>query len=134
MSGVGPDARAAQRLRILHGLARMKADQETARLAAVAQAKARLDAALAALSPAEPPLPAAAPLNTPIDPHLIRARLAHAAWTEAQRAQVNARLALVRADWLRLLPPAQAAFGRARVLGEMADAAAQAARRPRGAG
>lgn len=63
-----------------------------------------------------------------IDPHLVRVRLAHGGWISAQRREINARLAMVQADWLRLQPQAARALGRAEVLDRLATAAAR--RRP----
>jgi len=63
-----------------------------------------------------------------IDPLLVRVRLAHAGWISAQRREINARLAMVQADWLRLQPQAARAMGRAEVLDRLASAAAR--RRP----
>lgn len=61
--------------------------------------------------------------------HLMRMRLAHAAWVAARRTEINRRLALVEADWLRLYPPAVRAFGRAEVLRKLASTAQESARR-----
>jgi hypothetical protein len=209
-----------ERLRRLHLLARMRADAETARLAATAQSRGRLQAALADLGQPESPLapaapcpeaapwpaaapasagggpwgpgaqtgaepgwaetstrvqdgpaqdrhsptghdppasgprpdtgpnpghaasarmppdaapgttPDAAPGTTPIlDAALVRVRRAHGVWIGAQRAHLNARLAMVEADWRRLQPVAARAFGRVQALdGLIARAEAQARR------
>lgn len=58
-----------------------------------------------------------------VDPALVRARLAHGVWIEVQRAHLNARLAMVEADWRRLHPVAAQAVGRVQVLDELADRA-----------
>lgn len=180
---------APARLAVLRDLARLKADRETARLAAVARSRTRLRAALDGLGQAEAPLgdgawragvvdggagggsgdrpaaavgvvapgcdpgarggdgPALSGAGAPVSGALtgslmipdaapgargsalmVRARLAHAAWISAQRAQILARLALVEADWHRLLPPAARAFGQAEVLDRLSEAARRAAR------
>jgi hypothetical protein len=54
---------------------------------------------------------------------VMRARLAHRAWIEARRAELQIRLARIEADWHRLRPGAARAFGRAAVLGDLADSA-----------
>lgn len=122
----------------LAGLARLKSEAEIARLAATAQSRGRLIAALAALGAGEAPLgpppeggaggeaPGAAP--PPVDPALVRARLAHRAWIEGQRRHLNARLAMVEADWRRLQPVAARAFGRTRVLDDLTERAEDEAR------
>lgn len=137
------------RLRRLRDLAQMKADAELARLAVTAQSRARLRAALDALGAAEPPLSpapeapgadgqgtggpgddttATMPAPVPVDPLLVRARLAHAAWIEGRRRELNARLAMVQADWLRLQPAAARAHGRAQVLNRLTEDAEHARR------
>ena len=146
-----------KRLKNLHALAQMKADAELARLAATGQSRARLTAALAALGNAEQPLgpmpppedatseaatkrregtqhggesenPVSGPDPQAIDPLLVRARLSHAKWIEAQQRELNARLAMVMADWHRLQPQAARAFGRARMLAQLAEAARAASK------
>ena len=133
MTGRGrPDPARAAQLGRLQALAQMKAEVELARLAATGQSRARLQSALAALGEAQPPLtagPGEDPLNSaPVDPLLVRARLAHAGWIEAQRRELNARLAMVMADWHRLQPAAARAEGRARVLERLRDQAREARR------
>lgn len=139
-----PDPGRAAQLGRLQALARMKAEVELSRLAATGQSRARLQSALAALGEAQPPLTAGPSPNTgpttepttgpgddalppaPVDPLLVRARLAHAGWIEAQRRELNARLAMVMADWHRLQPAAARAEGRARVLERLRDQARDA--------
>jgi hypothetical protein len=214
----------ARLLRRLQALARIKADAETARLAATAQSRGRLRAALADLGQPEPPLapvirtatadpvaaggsceshnlspglaPAMAPDQTPgmapslppdlspglapdlspgmasdptpsrasgqlagatpglapgpascpptpqplqpgsddrpiLEPALVRARLAHGVWIGTQRAHLNARLAMVEADWRRLQPVAARAFGRVQALDALALRSEAEARRDR---
>lgn len=140
----------AVQLARLAALARLKSEAEIARLAATAQSRGRLVAALAALGRGEEPLgaaedpdgaeprpggnrdrapeAAAASVAAPLDPALVRARLAHRAWIEGQRRQLNARLAMVEADWRRLQPVAAKAFGRTRVLDDLAAQARDGAR------
>ena len=134
-------------LRRLAGLAALKSEQALATLAATARSRTALRVALDGLDPIEAPLsqPAA---GRPADdtaagggrnpsgaanpsPHLVRVRLAHRAWVEAQRAELLARLARIEADWQRLLPPAATAFGRARVLDDLSVAAEAAERQLR---
>ncbi|MCB1398170.1 MAG: hypothetical protein H6898_00350 [Rhodobacter sp.] len=112
------DARRARALQRLHALAAIRKDAELARLASVAQSRARLQTALDALASTEAPL--GSPGGAPADPSLIAARLAHARWTEAQRRRLNQQLALVKADYLALEPAAARAFGRAMVLDDLA--------------
>jgi hypothetical protein len=193
-------------LRRLQALARIKANAETARLAATAQSRGRLRAALADLGQPEPPLapvertvafdpvgaegsgdsldlspglaPVTAPDQTPgmapglatapapgqlagpspgpayapapprpspqpqplsprsdprqiLEPALVRARLAHGVWIGTQRAHLNARLAMVEADWRRLQPVAARAFGRVQALDALALRSEAEARRVR---
>jgi len=124
------------RLRRLQELAQMKADAELARLAVTAQGRSRLLAALSALGRAEPPLgpnadaPPQAGQAAALEPMLVRARLAHAAWIETRRRDLNARLAMIQADWLRLQPVAARAHARAQVLDRL-TVAAEGARRHR---
>lgn len=100
-----------KRLAHLRELAALKRDAELAKLAVVAQSRARLLAALDGLDGVE------APLDGDSTPGLIRARLAYAAWMEGRRRVLNERLALVNADYLARRPAALQAFGRAEVLG-----------------
>jgi len=102
-----------ERLARLQSLAAMKRDAELAKLAVVAQSRARLLAALDGLNGAE------APLDGDSTPGLIRARLAYAAWLEGRRRMLNQRLALVNADYLARRPEALQAFGRAEVLDKL---------------
>jgi len=136
----------------LRALAQIKADAETARLAVVAQGRDRLRTALQTLGQPEPPLsgwrappPPAGPAGgtdgetdpasvpgpdkvradtPPVDPAMVRARLAHGVWIGAQRAHLNARLAMLEADWRRLQPQAAQAVGRVQVLDALAGRAA----------
>lgn len=116
------------KLERLQTLARAKSDQELARLAAVSQSMNRLRSALETLHDTEEPLApvgdaatqAQVPTDNPrIDPAILRARLAHLRWSEAQRTRLNQQLALVTADFYRLHPAAAQAFGRAQVLDEL---------------
>ncbi len=102
------------RLERLRGLAAMKRDAELAKLATVAQSRARLLQALEGLKQAE------APLDENSTPGLIGARLAHLRWIEGRRRTLNQRLALINADYLERRPAALRAFGRAQVLDELA--------------
>lgn len=114
------------RLARLHALAAMKRDAELARLATLAQSRARLIGALDGLNQAE------APLDEDATPGLIAARLAHLRWIEGRRRLLNQRLALINADYLERRPAVLRAFGRAQVLEELtarASACARAARR-----
>ena len=106
-----PDPAALARLA---QLAAMKRDAELARLAGVAQSRARLQSAVDALKRTEAPLDA-----DDTDPALVQARLVHRRWTESQHRRLNQQLALVTADWLRQRPAAARAFGRAAVLSEL---------------
>lgn len=133
----GPPAAVLARLA---ALARLKADQATARLGETARSRARLRAAIDGLGRAEdplapaPPEPEGQPPQAPegaLSPLLVRARMAHRAWLDRRRAELLARLARVEADWQRLRPPAAEAFGRAEVLRELAQRAADADRRRR---
>ncbi|MCC5968425.1 MAG: hypothetical protein JJU15_00580 [Pararhodobacter sp.] len=98
------------RLQRLQDIAAMKRDAELAKLAVVAQSRARLLEALDGLTQAEEPLDAGS------GPGLNRARLAHMRWIEGRRRVLNQRLALVNADYLAGRPAAMKAFGRAQVL------------------
>ncbi|WP_333826925.1 hypothetical protein [Pararhodobacter sp.] len=102
------------RLDRLQAIAAMKRDAELAKLAMVAQSRARLLQALDGLNQAE------APLEDESNPGLIRARLAHMRWIEGRRRLLNQRLALIQADYLERRPAAVQAFGRAQVLGTLA--------------
>lgn len=146
MSGAGRRGPPAAELARLAVLARLRADQALARLGQTAQSRARLRAALDGLGRAEDPLAPAsdrsgaaaggvaepeASAPTGLSPLLVRARIAHRAWLDRQRAELLVRLARVEADWQRLRPPAAQAFGRARVLDDLAAQAAQDERRAR---
>lgn len=147
MSGGGRGGPSAAELARLAVLARLKADQALARLGQTAQSRARLRAALDGLGRAEDPLAPGtddsrgagaggaaepeAPAPIGLSPLLVRARIAHRAWLDRQRAELLVRLARVEADWHRLRPPAAQAFGRARVLDDLAAQAAQDERRAR---
>lgn len=125
-----PPARVLARLA---ALARLKSEAEIAKLAATAHSRGRLVAALAALGQGEAPLGPAPEAPAPdgpvtVDPALVRARLAHRAWIEGQRRHLNARLAMVEADWRRLQPVAAKAFGRTRVLDDLVTEAEDADR------
>jgi len=101
------------RLERLQALAMLKRDAELAKLATVAQSRARLLQALAGLNQVE------TPLDDDSTPGLIGARLAHLRWIEGRRRLLNQRLALINADYLERRPAALMAFGRAQVLGEL---------------
>lgn len=101
------------RLERLTALAAMKRDAELAKLATVAQSRARLIGALEGLSQAE------TPLDADTTPGLIGARLAHLRWIEGRRRLLNQRLALINADYLERRPAALKAFGRAQVLDKL---------------
>lgn len=132
MSRAPPRGGATGALRRLAALAWLKSDAESARLAETVRSRTRIAAAIAALGAADDPLANPGPLtagaadkgrgDTPpgCDPALVRARLAHRVWIDAQRGHLNARLAMVVADWHRLQPAAARAFGRRRVLEELA--------------
>lgn len=107
------DTRQAQALHRLATLAAMKREAELAKLAGVAQSRARLQSAIAALRQTEAPLD---PAESVADPALVVARLAHRRWSEAQQRRLNQQLAQVTADFLRQKPAAARAFGRAAVL------------------
>lgn len=117
----------------LRDMSQAKSEAELAKLARVGQSLNRLRNSLEALRKTEEPLapsgsftgsPADDPV--PIDPALVRARLAHRRWSDAQRSRLNQQLALVRADYERLRPAATQAFGRAQVLGALTDQAKRA--------
>lgn len=110
------------RLLRLQALAALKRDAELAKLASVAQSRARLIQALAGLNQIE------SPLDDDSTPGLIGARLAHLRWIEGRRRMLNQRLALINADYLERRPAALKAFGRAQVLGELATRAEARAR------
>lgn len=109
MKHVGP-----ARIERLHALAAMKRDAELAKLATVAQSRARLFSALDGLNQSE------TPLEDDNSPGLIGARLAHLRWIEGRRRMLNQRLALINADYLERRPVALEAFGRAQVLEALA--------------
>lgn len=117
-----------RRLARLQAMAKMKSDAELARLATVAQSRARLRSSIEALNATEAPLDGSA--DTPdansadaapaiTDPAMLRARLAHARWADARKRMLNQRLAMVNADYLARRPAAARAFGRAEVLDKL---------------
>ncbi|MCW1933440.1 hypothetical protein [Pararhodobacter zhoushanensis] len=114
------DRRRAQSLARLAQLAALTRAAELAKLAAVAQSRARLKAALDTVRQTEAPLD---PAEAIADPAMIGARLAHRRWSEVQQRRLNQQLALVSADWLRQKPAAARAFGRAAVLEELSQKA-----------
>lgn len=114
------DSKQAKNLGRLAELAKMKREAELAKLAAVAQSRARLQESLATLRNAEAPLDPDEQAN---DPAMIRARMAHRRWGEAQQRRLNQQLAMVTADWLRQKPAAAKAFGRAAVLNQLTEQA-----------
>lgn len=117
-------ARAATLARLAE-LAALRREAELAKLAAVARSRSRLLATLETLRHAEAPLD---PSEAVSDPALVRARLAHRRWSEAQSRRANQQLALVTADWLRQKPAAARAFGRAAVLEALTEKARAALR------
>lgn len=119
------DRRRAEALARLAALAALKREAELAKLAAVAQSRARLQGALQALKAVEAPLD---PAEAVSDPALVGARLAHRRWSEAQSRRLNQQLAMVTVDWMRQKPAADRAFGRAAVLEGLAGKA-EAARK-----
>jgi hypothetical protein len=120
MSRRAADPATRARLERLRTIARMKADAEIAKLAIVAQGRARLLQSLDALARAEEPLDPD-PQDGGCDPAMVQARLAHSRWLDGQRRMLNERLALVQADFLTLRPQAQRAFGRAEVLDRLQE-------------
>ena len=122
------DRRQAQGVQRLAQLAAMKREAELAKLAAVAQSRARLQGALQAFRRSESPLDSA---EAVADPGMVAARLAHRRWTEAQVRRLNQQLAMVTADWLRQKPAAARAFGRAAVLEQLSETATSADRKRR---
>ena len=136
MSQRPTDPATRARLSRLQAIARIQSDTALARLAVVAQGRARLLQSLDALGRAEEPLAPAGDEEAE-DPAMVQARLAHRRWLDAQRRMLNQRLALVQAEYLTLQPHAQRAFGRAEVLdrlqdGLSAEARQTAARRDQG--
>lgn len=93
----------------------MKRDAELAKLATVAQSRARLIQALDGLNQSE------TPLDEDSTPGLLAARLAHLRWIEGRRRMLNQRLALINADYLERRPAVLEAFGRAQVLEALAQ-------------
>lgn len=109
-----------------HALARLctiaqaRRDLELQRLSSVAQSRARLLAALGALPEDTAPLDSAPPPSADAPaPVPVPARLAYLRWVEGQRRTLNQQLARVHADFLRQMPPAARAFGRARLLEDL---------------
>lgn len=99
----------------LQAIAAMKRDAELAKLATVAQSRARLIQALDGLNQSE------TPLDEDSTPGLLAARLAHLRWIEGRRRMLNQRLALINADYLERRPAVLEAFGRAQVLEALAQ-------------
>ncbi|WP_127108718.1 hypothetical protein [Pararhodobacter zhoushanensis] len=114
------DPRRARSLARLAQLAALTREAELAKLAAVAQSRARLQSALDTVRKTEAPLD---PAEAIADPAMIGARLAHRRWSEVQQRRLNQQLALVSADWLRQKPAAARAFGRAAVLDALSQKA-----------
>lgn len=115
------DRRKVQTLARLTALSALKKDAELARLATVAQSRARLQAAVNALKNTEEPLDAVDGQSAKLVASMISARLAHRRWIEAQHRRLNQQLALVTADYLRQKPAAARAFGRAAVLEQLTE-------------
>lgn len=117
------DRRRVQTLARLQALAALKKDAELARLATVAQSRARLQSAVNALKCTEEPLDPADGQSAKLTSSLIAARLAHRRWIEGQQRRLNQQLALVTADYMRQKPAAAKAFGRATVLEQLTEQA-----------
>lgn len=125
------DRRQATTLKRLQVLSALKKDAELARLATVAQSRARLLAAVNALKSTEEPLGPIDGQSAKLTSAMIAARLAHRRWIEAQQRRLNQQLAMVTADYLRQKPAAARAFGRAAVLEQLTENAHDTLRQQR---